>query len=61
MENVRNFTRAGLFVSRFHPKVRELRQFWNRDKTAAENYDVDDDNDDDDDDDEDDDNDDNDD
>ena len=27
MENVRNFTRAGLFVSRFYPKLRELRQF----------------------------------
>ena len=27
MENVQNFTRAGLFVSRFYPKVRELRQF----------------------------------
>ena len=26
MENVQNFTRAGLFVSRFYPKVRELRQ-----------------------------------
>ena len=27
MENVRNFTRAGLLVSRFYPKVRELCQF----------------------------------
>ena len=27
MENVQNFTRAGLFVSRFYPKVRKLRQF----------------------------------
>ena len=27
MENVRNFTRAGLFISRFYPKVHELRQF----------------------------------
>ena len=26
-ENVQNFTQAGLFVSRFYPKVRELRQF----------------------------------
>ena len=34
MENVQNFTRAGLFISRFYPKVRELRQFQNRDKTA---------------------------
>ena len=34
MENVRNFTQAGLFVSRFYPKVRELRKFWDRDKTA---------------------------
>ena len=25
MENVQNFTRAGLFVSRFYPKVRKLR------------------------------------
>ena len=35
MENVRNFTRAGLLFSRFYPKVRELRQFWKRDKTAC--------------------------
>ena len=34
MENVRNFTRAGLFISRLYPKVRELCQFLNRDKTA---------------------------
>ena len=34
MENVRNFTRAGFFNSRFYPKVCELRQFQNRDKTA---------------------------
>ena len=34
MENVRNFTRAGLFVYRFYPKVRELRQFCNCNKTA---------------------------
>ena len=34
MENVRNFTQAGLFVSRFYPKVRELRQFGDCDKTA---------------------------
>ena len=27
MENVRNFTLAGLFVSRFYPRVRELCQF----------------------------------
>ena len=27
MENVRNFTQAGLFVSKFYPKVRKLRQF----------------------------------
>ena len=27
MENVQNFTRAGLFISRFYPKVRELSQF----------------------------------
>ena len=33
MENVRNFTRAGLFISRLYPKVRELRQFQNCDKT----------------------------
>ena len=34
MENNRKFTRAGLFISRFYPKLRELRQFQNRDKTA---------------------------
>ena len=34
MENVRNFTRAGLFISKLYPKVRELRQFQNCDKTA---------------------------
>ena len=34
MEKVQNFTRAAFFVSRFYPKVRELLQFWNRDKTA---------------------------
>ena len=34
MENVRNFTRAGLFISRFYPKVRESLQFQNLDKTA---------------------------
>ena len=33
MENARNFTRAGFFISRFYPKVRELRQYQNRDKT----------------------------
>ena len=27
MENVQNFTRAGLFFSRFYSKVRKLRQF----------------------------------
>ena len=26
MQNVRNFTRAGLFISKFYPKVHELRQ-----------------------------------
>ena len=34
MENVQNFTRAGLLISRFYPKVRELRQFQNCDKTV---------------------------
>ena len=34
MENVRNFTQAGLLISRFYPKVRELRQFQNCNKTA---------------------------
>ena len=34
LENVRNFTRAGLLISRFYSKVRELRQFQNRDKAA---------------------------
>ena len=34
MENVQNFTRAELFIFRFYPKVRELRQFKNCDKTA---------------------------
>ena len=34
MQNDINFTRLGLFISRFYPKVCELRQFQNRDKTA---------------------------
>ena len=34
MLNVRNFTRAGLVISRFYPKARELRQFQNCNKTA---------------------------
>ena len=34
MENVQTFTPAGLFISRFYLKVRELCQFQNRDKTA---------------------------
>ena len=34
MENVQHFTQAGLFISRFYPKVRELRQFQNCNKTA---------------------------
>ena len=33
MENVQNFIQAGLFISRFYPKVREF-QFQNRDETA---------------------------
>ena len=32
IKNVRNFSRAGLFISRFYPKARELRQFQNCDK-----------------------------
>ena len=32
MENVRNFTQVGFLISRFYPKVHELRQFQNRDK-----------------------------
>ena len=27
MEHVQNLTQAGLFVSRFYPKVRKVRQF----------------------------------
>ena len=34
IKNFRNFTQAGLFISRFYPKARELRQFQNCDKTA---------------------------
>ena len=34
MENVRNFTRTELFISRFYQKVHELRKFQNRDKTV---------------------------
>ena len=34
MENVQKFTQAGLFISKFYPKVRELCQFENCDKTA---------------------------
>ena len=34
MENVQKITQAVLFISRFYPKVRELRQFLNREKTA---------------------------
>ena len=34
MENVRNFTQAGYFISRFYPKVRELHQLQKRDKTG---------------------------
>ena len=34
MENIRNFIWAGLFISRFYPKVCELHQFQNCDKTA---------------------------
>ena len=34
MENFKNFTRAGFFISRFYPKVRESRQSQNRDKTV---------------------------
>ena len=33
MENVRNFTRVGLFITKFYPKVPELRQFQNCNKT----------------------------
>ena len=34
MENVWKFTRAGYFISNFHPKVRVIGPFHNRDKTA---------------------------
>ena len=32
MENVQTFTRAGLYISKFYPEVRELGQLQNCDK-----------------------------